>query len=125
MSISKTNRERACEAASAVFDRTVSSKFDREATKIETAVRVRFWVMAWLRKCSDLSYPQIAIALHMACHTSVMHGERRAYEIWGEEMFDRLSLEQRAMRRAEQKLYDLRGKRRHCFVNGCGWEAAA
>lgn len=125
MSVSKSNLERACEAASTFFDMSISPKFVREPTKMQTTVRVRFWVMAWLRKCSDLSYPQIASALHMRCHTSVIHGERRAYSNWGEEMFDRLLFQQQVMRRAELRLSDLQEKKRHCFVNGLGWEAAA
>jgi len=46
--------------------------------------------MGLLDKSSQYSRRQIANMLNMKDHTSILHGCNRAYEIWGDELFEEL-----------------------------------
>lgn len=117
--------DRACIAASAFFEAEITPKYVRSRTTLTEPLEVRWWVMAWLRACTPLSYQQIATQMHRADHTTIIHGQRQAHEKFGVKLFNRLSMIDRVYRAREQRFHDKSENKGPLFVNGQGWKRVA
>ncbi len=97
--------EKCIEVAQPFFKAKISVKTLMTASKSPKYTWPRFFIMGMLWKNSHLSLPQLARMFCLKNHTTVLHGVRRAYEIWGEGF----------LRQEYQDAFD------YTFVNGEGW----
>lgn len=120
----------ALEHVSRAFDRRITLKELREPGKKQSQTRPRFYVMAYIRAFGEVtgdvfhsSYPYIARRLGLGDHTSVLHGERRAHEIWGRDHFDALALEDfgPVISVTYNQMMETGRENMSRFVNGEGW----
>lgn len=88
--MSVTNFKHAVEAAKVFFcDDSIDPASVRHKTKHRPTVRLRWYVMAYLRAIDPkrYSYPVIANVVGLDHHTTAMHGINKAHETWGEDHF--------------------------------------
>ena len=64
-------------------------------SKVRSLVRIRWFMMAFMRARDPLhySYPMIASAFGLKDHTTALHGVRNAHKEWGEHLFRKLALQ--------------------------------
>jgi hypothetical protein len=119
--------EKAAKWASLEFDRLITVESLRTRTKALSHSHPRFFAMAYMRAMGRYSLPQIAIALHLKDHTTVLHGLRRAHgydgkaqknrnmpePLWKEEQFKNM------VRQDWPELFDLDDD--WTFKSGDGW----
>ena len=79
MTFYRNTLERAAKWASIELDRLVTDEALRDRCKSQHNVKARFYVMAYMHATGRYSMPQIATALNLKDHTSVLHGLRRAH----------------------------------------------
>lgn len=134
MSFYEETLEKAAKWASIEFERLITVKSLRTDSKVLSVSYPRFFAMAYMHETGRYSLPQIARALNLTNHTSVLHGLRRAHghdgkkvaqrkePLWTKELF------QNAVRKdypqvEVMSLDDIQdiGERNLRFVNGAGW----
>jgi chromosomal replication initiation ATPase DnaA len=71
--------EKAAKWASIEFERLITVQTLRAKTKAVTHTHPRWFAMAYLHATGRYSMPQIAKALHLKDHTTVLYGLRRAH----------------------------------------------
>ena len=91
--------EKAAKWASLEFDRLVTVQTLRAKTKAVTHTHPRWFAMAYMHAMGKYSMPQIARALHLDDHTTVLYGLRRAHghdgkdhrePLWNKEQFENM-----------------------------------
>ena len=79
MSYYTATLEKAAKWASIEFNRLITVQSLRAKTKAQTHTQPRWYVMAYMHATGRFSMPQIARALHLEDHTTVLYGLRRAH----------------------------------------------
>lgn len=78
----------ALDAATAYFGEPITRTRVMEKTKRMQVVRPRQWCMAYIRwKNPEMSLPRTARMFGMKDHTTVLHAERRAKELFPDAVF--------------------------------------
>jgi chromosomal replication initiation ATPase DnaA len=86
----KSKLKKCIEVAQPYFENEITIERLQNRRRTKDYVLPRFFVMGLLDKSSQYSRRQIANMLNMKDHTSILHGCNRAYEIWGDELFEEL-----------------------------------
>ncbi len=125
--------EKAAKWASLEFDRLITVQALRAKTKAVAHSYPRFFVMAYMHATGRYSFPQIAHALHLKDHTSVLHGLRRAHghdgkgrtankkPMWTKDQFVNMVMRDNPQPTASAEDIQAIGERNLRFVNGAGW----
>lgn len=131
--------DKAAKWASIEFERLITVESLRAKTKALRHAQPRFFAMAYMHATGRFSLPQIARALHLKDHTTVLHGLRRAHghdgktpknrhmkePLWNKERFmnmvaaDAPEFQQVTCEEIEEIGTDNLNR----FVNGKGWAA--
>jgi len=75
----KNTIEQASKWASIEFNRLITVEALRRQCKSPAHTEPRWFVMAYMHATGRYSMPQIARALHLKDHTTILHGLRRAH----------------------------------------------
>jgi hypothetical protein len=126
--------EKAAKWASIEFGRLITVQTLRAKTKAVTHTHPRWFAMAYLHATGRYSQPQIAKALHLKDHTTVLYGLRRAHghdgkdrnePLWNKEQFKNMvKLDEAAFQAVTAEQIDEIGMDNLArFTNGSGWAA--
>lgn len=79
MSFYKETLEKAAARATKEFGRPITTQLLKAKTKARSHTEPRYFVMAYMHATGRYSQPQIAKALGLEDHSTVLHGLRRAH----------------------------------------------
>ncbi|MEL6754974.1 MAG: helix-turn-helix domain-containing protein [Pseudomonadota bacterium] len=103
--------------ASKEFNREISLESLRSKTKSPYYTKPRFFVMAYMRATRRFSLPQIALALQVKDHSTILYGLRRAHgydgklverftPLWNKEQFENMVAEDNTCQRLPPQAYE-------------------
>jgi hypothetical protein len=126
MTFYRKTLERAAKWASIEFDRLVTVEALRTKSKSPYHAEPRWFVMAYMEATGRFSMPQIARALNLEDHTTVLYGLRRAHGHDGKPAKRKHNLEPlwKKERFENMVLADM-PESAFTFVSGEGWEIAS
>ena len=120
--------EKAAKWASIEFNRLITVQTLRAKTKAQSHTQPRWFAMAYMHAMGKYSMPQIARALHLDDHTTVLYGLRRAHgydgkfkhgcrnePLWKKEQFTNM------VREDFPEMFEKESD--WAFTNGEGWAA--
>lgn len=126
--------EKACKWASIEFDRLITVQSIRAQTKALAHGRPRFFAMAYMHATGRYSLPQIAHALKLSNHTSVLYGLRRAHghdgkgpaasrePLWNKEQFENMVRQDYPAKVITvETWHEQSPESLKAYVNGKGW----
>lgn len=128
MSFYEETLKKAAKWATMEFERVITVERLRDPSRSPTVSHPRFFAMAYMDARGIYSQPQMAAALHLEDHTSILHGLRRAHghdgkgiaaqkePLWKKERF-------KYMVRVDYPSVIVRAEDWK-FKNGSGWRAA-
>jgi len=136
--MNRTAFKDALEEARAFFNKPELSKHQvQKKTKVRGIVRIRWFMMAYMRARdpNHYSYPIIARSFNLSDHTTAMHGVKKAHEEWGRSIFQKLALQTHTSEQPEEAQFVHRPSADEIegigtanlaiWVNGKGWQRGA